>query len=234
MFPGNAAERALQQAYQGGKVSQFLDVLARGELWVPLPPSSTDPAEVVPLPMLALEGQAYVAVFTSQEQLTQSAGDVPYLASPAQEFARSLPSHVGMAVNIGGEVGLPLQPDGVAYLAGLDPFVRAGTRVRVGHPAQEPTDFLEELHRGLSGLSSVRRAYRAWVQLNDRAPGLVIGVHGERLEQPPRSVLQAVGRAAQRVPVPFAVDVILDTPEDEIFAWMRQNTEPFYTAAECP
>ncbi|TXS53318.1 SseB family protein, partial [Streptomyces sp. uw30] len=51
-------------------------------------------------------GQAYVPVFSSEEQFRQVVGaHLSYTIAPAVEFARGLPPQVGIAVNPGGVVG---------------------------------------------------------------------------------------------------------------------------------
>ena len=96
-----------------------------------------------------LEGQAYVPVFSSEEQFRQVVGaHMSYTVAPAVEFARGLPPQVGIAVNPDGTVGVPLPPPAVAELcrAGRTPLdgPAGGGRVRLYEPdwQDDPVDFL--------------------------------------------------------------------------------------------
>lgn len=66
---------------------------------------------------MEIGGQAFVPVFSSEEQFRQVVGShLSYTIAPAVEFARGLPPHVGIAVNPDGVVGVPLPPAAVADL----------------------------------------------------------------------------------------------------------------------
>ena len=178
------------------------------------------------------------------------AGDarvVPHVVVPAAGLARRLPPGLGLALNPDGAPGLPLYPESVSYLAGLD---EPGTAdIAVGHPRAEPVALLTEVRARLRQLRFVRSASRAWLSVPDRGEGLVIAVTlDDPASQPAhRAVVGALVAAVASVPlrVPYPVDVAFpgepaDTEADEdktadgeaaediITEWMSRNTSPFY------
>jgi SseB protein N-terminal domain len=180
----------------------------------------------------------------------QRAGDarvVPHVVVPAAGLARRLPAGLGLALNPDGAPGLPLYPESVSYLAGLDE--RGAATIGVGHPPAEPVALLTEVRARLLRLRFVRSASRAWLSVPDRGDGLVIAV---ALDDPAsqsahRAVIGALLAAVASVPlrVPYPVDVAFpgepvdaETEADEavggeaapdiITEWTSRNTRPFY------
>ena len=145
-------EHALAAAAQDpARVTDLLDELSRGRLWLPLPDDErpvTD-GSAVTLPTVTYHGAEFVPAFTSVRELAawnQSAtplgsgsvpasrradddkprpGDgpasTPHIVVPAAELARLLPAGVGIALNPGTGASIPIYPDGVGYLA-ADPI----------------------------------------------------------------------------------------------------------------
>ena len=92
------------------------------------PTAAARTAARLDLPTLEIEGQAYVPVFSSEQQFRQVVGShMSFTVAPAVEFARGLPPQVGIAVNPDGAVGVPLPPAAVAELCRVGP-----------HPAGRP------------------------------------------------------------------------------------------------
>ena len=145
-------EHALAVAAQDpARVTDLLDELSRGRLWLPLPDDErpvTD-GSAVTLPTVTYHEAEFVPAFTSVRELAawnQSAdlprrgsvpasrrpdddesrpGDgpasTPHIVVPAAELARLLPAGVGIALNPGTGASIPIYPDGVRYLA-ADPI----------------------------------------------------------------------------------------------------------------
>ena len=180
----------------------------------------------------------------------QRAGDarvVPHVVVPAAGLARRLPAGLGLALNPDGAPGLPLYPESVSYLAGLD--ARGAAAIDVGHPPAEPLALLAEVRPRLRRLSFVRSASRAWLSVPGRGEGLVIAVALDDPASPPahQAVIGALVAAVASVPlhVPYPVDVAFpgEPADDEaaggeavdgepapdiITEWMSRNTRPFY------
>ncbi|CAM5637508.1 hypothetical protein SVIOM342S_07775 [Streptomyces violaceorubidus] len=134
-WPGNELEEVLSASLgipsAGGRI---VEVLGRSFVWVPLPNGGGPHSGPLDLPSLEIDGQAYVPVFSSEEQLRQVAGaHMAYTIAPAAEFARGLPPQVGIVVNPEGVVGIPLPPPAVAELCRAAPPGRARVR-RPGPP----------------------------------------------------------------------------------------------------
>ncbi|KAB1143656.1 enhanced serine sensitivity protein SseB [Streptomyces luteolifulvus] len=238
-WPGNELEEVLSASLgipsAGGRI---LEVLGRSFLWVPLPSGGGPHSGPLDLPTTEIEGQSYVPVFSSEEQLRHVAGPhMSYTVAPAVEFARGLPPQVGIAVNPEGVVGVPLPPAAVAELcrAGRTPLhgPASGGRVRLFEPdwQDDPMDFLAAASAEFAGTGVVRTARRCLAAIETADPVMFIGVELAHLEGDLRAgPLDALGRALGRAPVPWPVNLLLlDTADDPICHWMREKVRPFYT-----
>ncbi len=186
-------------------VTDLLDELSRGRLWLPLPEDRpvTDGSDVL-LPTVTYLGAEFVPAFTSAQRLAEwlgrplvqspvpaqskgeadatrgPAGDVPFSAMPhivvpAAELARRMPTGVGIALNPGAQASVPIYPEGVGYLA-ANLVVTDGTQVRVGRPPADPLMLLSEIRAFLEAIPDVRQASRAWLSVPGQGEGLVISV----------------------------------------------------------
>jgi hypothetical protein len=228
-FPNNAVEQTLAAARAGQVTDQrLLASLAEAELWVPLPAGAAEGETA--LPIMVIDDAKYVAVYTSEEQFKRCAGKYSAAVTPGRAFARTLPPELGIAVNPGGEAGLPIHPSGVQVIRGEESPVAAGTEIRLGEPAEEPDALLAALRRAFAAVPEVTSARRAWAQFGDSPDGLLLGIEvTPDHDRSRRSAVQAVTTAVQRSPVPYAVDsVFLTDPADSLAGWFRENTHPFY------
>jgi hypothetical protein len=254
--PGPSAGLAAREAPSVGASSagaRILEVLSRSALWVPLPNGGGPDDGVLDLPTIELQGQAYVPVFSSEQQFRYVVGDhMAYTVAPAVEFARGLQPQLGIAVNPEGTVGLPLPPPAVAELcrAGrTTPDAPSGGRVRLFEPdwKDDPVDFLaaaaeefaltglaapgaSDFPTDLAAPSVVHTARRCLASVEGDDPVLFIGVELTHWEGDAREVpLAALGRALGRVPVRWPVNlVLLDITQDPVAEWMREKVTPFF------
>jgi hypothetical protein len=236
------------------RVSELLDELSRARLWLPLPvqrPVVKDAAVV--LPTVEYLGSEFVPAFTSARRLTRwmspesaSAGLIPAQYTPGNEdgmpphvvvaaadLARLLPGGVGIAVNPGAEVSVPVYAEGVAHLAAAH-LMSGDVPIRLSHPPAEPKALLAHVRDGLCGLDAVRHASRAWLTVPGQGEGLVISV---TLDDPASSVahdavVTVIERAAATVPdfAGFPIDVTFpgESEADQIDEWVAANASPFY------
>ena len=109
-----------------------------------------------------------------------AAASAPICPSPSRppvEFARGLPPQLGIAVNPGGAVGVPLPPPAVAELcrAGRTPLdgPASGGRVRLFEPdwQEDPVDFLAAAAGEFEASGVVRTARRALASVEGGAAG---------------------------------------------------------------
>ncbi|XKK62943.1 enhanced serine sensitivity protein SseB [Streptomyces sp. ARC32] len=237
-WPGNELEEVLSASLgvpaAGGRI---VEVLGRSFLWIPLPGGGGPHSGPLDLPTLEIDGQAYVPVFSSEEQFRQVAGaQMAYTVAPAVEFARGLPPQVGLAVNPEGVVGIPLPPPAVAELcrAGRTPLdgPASGGRVRLFEPdwQDDPVDFLAAASAEFAATGMVRSARRCLAAVETADPVLYIGVELTHWEGDAQALpLEALGRALTKAPLHHPVNlVLLEAAQDPVCDWMREKVRPFY------
>ncbi|MFB8210223.1 MULTISPECIES: enhanced serine sensitivity protein SseB [unclassified Streptomyces] len=240
-WPANELEEVLGASLgtpeAGGRL---LEVLGRSHVWVPLPNGGGPEARELDLPAMDIDGVAYVPVYSSEHQFLTCVGDrMSFTIAPAAEFARGLPPQLGLAVNPGGAVGLPLPPPAVAELcrAGRTPLdgPATGGRVRLYEPdwKEEPVDFLAAAAGEFQESGVVRTARRVLASIEGDDPVLFVGVEFSTWDGAGQSApMEALGRALGRVAVPWPVNlVLLDVAQDPVAEWMLERVRPFYTRA---
>ncbi|MFI9154864.1 enhanced serine sensitivity protein SseB [Streptomyces sp. NPDC053367] len=237
-WPGNELEEVLSASLGVPSAGpRIVEVLGRSFVWVPLPNGGGPDSGPLDLPTLEIEGQAYVPVFSSEEQFRQGAGPaMSYAIAPAVEFARGLPPQAGIALNPGGVVGVPLPPEAVAELcrAGRSPLdgPASGGRVRLFEPdwQDDPVDFLSAAAAEFEATGVVLSARRCLAAIETADPALFIGVELSQWEGDLRTVpMDALGRALGRVPVRWPVNlVLLDVAQDPVGDWMKTKVRPFF------
>ncbi|EGX58987.1 hypothetical protein SZN_15023 [Streptomyces zinciresistens K42] len=237
-WPGNELEEVLSASLGvPGAGGRIVEVLARSFLWVPLPGGGGPHSGPLDLPTLEIDGQGYVPVFSSEEQFRQVVGaHLSYTVAPAVEFARGLPSHVGIAVNPDGVVGVPLPPEAVADLcaAGRTPLdgPASGGRVRLYEPdwQDDPVDFLAAAGAEFAATGVVSTARRCLATIETAAPVMFVGVELSHWDGDLSAVpSDALARALGRVPAPWPVNLVLmDVAQDPVIEWMRTRVRPFY------
>ncbi|OIK02002.1 enhanced serine sensitivity protein SseB [Streptomyces sp. MUSC 14] len=237
-WPGNELEEVLAASLGVPTAAgRIVEVLGRSFLWIPLPNGGGPGSGPLDLPTLEIDGQAYVPVFSSEEQLRQAVGShMGYTIAPAVEFARGLPAQVGLAVNPDALVGIPLPPAAVAELCrtGRTPLDGPGTggRVRLFEPdwQDDPVDFLAAASAEFAETGVVRTARRCLAAIETDDPVMFVGVELSQWEGDLRTLpMDALGRALGRVPVAWPVSlVLLDVTDDPVAEWLRTNVRPFY------
>ncbi|MFF4572668.1 enhanced serine sensitivity protein SseB [Streptomyces sp. NPDC001410] len=237
-WPGNELEEVLSASLgipsAGGRI---IEVLGRSFLWIPLPSGGGPQSGPLDLPTMDIEGQVYVPVFSSEEQLRQATGShMSYTIAPAVEFARGLPPQVGIALNPDGVVGIPLPPEAVAELCRVDRTALdgpgSGGRVRLFEPdwQEDPVDFLAAASAEFAATGVVLTARRCLAAIETADPVMFVGVELSQWEGDLRVLpLDALGKALGKVPVKWPVNlVLLDVAQDPVADWLRTNVRPFY------
>ncbi|MGW1412472.1 enhanced serine sensitivity protein SseB [Streptomyces sp. NPDC002403] len=240
-WPANELEEVLMASVgvpeAGGRL---VEVLGRSQVWVPLPNGGGPDSADLDLPTLEIEGVAYVPVFSSEQQFLACVGTrMSFTVAPARDFARGLPPQLGIAVNPGGAVGIPMPPPAVAELcrAGRTPLdgPDGGGRVRLYEPdwKEEPVDFLAAAAGEFEESGVVLSARRALASIEGGDPVLFVGVEFSTWEGAGRNApMDALGRALGRAEVPWPVNLILlDVAQDPVGDWMRDKVQPFYQRA---
>jgi hypothetical protein len=235
IWPANELEEVLSASLGNPSATpRLLEVLGRSQVWVPLPNGGGPDAMGLDLPTVELGGAPYVPVFSSEQQFRQAAEGMPCTVAPVHEFARGLPPMVGIAVNPGGNVGVPLPPAAVAELCrperGRD--MPSGARVRLWEPGHdhEPVDFLAAAAGEFAVTPVVLSARRALAAVEEEPPALFVGVELDRWQEEDRvAAMEALGRALGAVPVPWQVHLILlDVAQDPVGDWMLDAVRPFF------
>jgi hypothetical protein len=237
-WPGNELEEVLSASLgmpaAGGRI---IEVLGRSFVWIPLPNGGGPHSGPLDLPSMEIGGQAYVPVFSSEEQFRQVAGGhMAFTIAPAAEFARGLPPQVGIAVNPEGVVGVPLPPPAVAELCRIGRSTldgsNTGGRVRLYEPdwQDDPVDFLATASAEFAATGVVRTARRCLAAIETAEPVMFVGVELSPWEGDLRTLpMDALGRALGRTPVKWQVNLVLmDVADDPVGHWMRDKVRPFY------
>ncbi|MEV6050530.1 enhanced serine sensitivity protein SseB [Streptomyces sp. NPDC052107] len=237
-WPGNELEEVLSASLGiPAAAGRIIEVLGRSLLWIPLPNGGAPDSGPLDLPSLDIDGQAYVPVFSSEEQLRQAAGPhMSYTIAPAVEFARGLPPQIGIAVNPDALVGIPLPPVAVAELCriGRTPLdgPNTGARVRLFEPdwQDDPVDFLAAASAEFAETGVVHTARRCLAAIETDDPVMFVGVELSQWEGDLRTLpMQALGKALGKIPVQWPVNlVLLDVTDDPVAEWLKANVRPFY------
>jgi hypothetical protein len=254
MAPAMIEQALAAAAKDPDRVTDLLDELSRGRLWLPLPDDGrpvTDGSAVV-LPTVTYLGAEFVPAFTSARELAawhsrgqdaEEFGDLqspdgpfaamPHIVVPADELARLLPGGMGIALNPGAETSVSIYPEGVGYLAAAWGSTD-GTQVRVGRPPRDPVMLLAEIRATLGAIPDVQQASRAWLSVAGEGEGLIISVmlRDPDSEAAHVQVLGAIERAVGAVPAQgFPIDVTFpgEGDPDEFDEWIAARAEPFYT-----
>ena len=226
--PDNPLEEVLLQASRGdAEPAAFLDALRDSSIIVPCEQTGTP--DEVEFPVIEHQGRAYVPLYTSQAQAKKGAPEQEgWLKLSGAELARMVTDETtGLAVNPGGDLGVAIPPDAVAALRGAarERFP-AGSRVRVGLPAEEPPQLREAIAGGAAGRPEIRAVHHALVQgEDDPEPTLVLG-----LELAPDADPAAAIDAAVRN-LPGVAALVLDaSATDPVSGFMRERDQPLYRA----
>ncbi|AWK10874.1 enhanced serine sensitivity protein SseB [Streptomyces spongiicola] len=248
-WPANELEEVLAASVGNTSAgARLVEVLARSPVWVPLPNGGGPDSAGLDLPTVEIDGIPYVPVFSSREQFRLCAGDqMSGTVAPAVEFARGLPPQLGIAVNPGGTVGVPLPPPAVAELCRTDSSplggssapggprqgAASGGRVRLFEPdwQEEPVDFLAAAAGEFESTRVVQTARRILASIEGDPPVLFVGVQLSAFDDSDRAApMDALGRALGRVAVKWPVNlVLLDIAQDPVGDWMLTRVRPFYT-----
>ncbi|MFF8597673.1 enhanced serine sensitivity protein SseB [Streptomyces sp. NPDC015232] len=239
-WPGNELEEVLAASLGNPSAGgRLVEVLGRSPVWVPLPNGGGPDSPDLDLPTMEIDGAAYVPVFSSEQEFLAVAGaHMSYTVAPARDFARGLPPQLGIAVNPGGTVGVPLPPPAVAELCRVGRTAldgpATGGRVRLFEPdwQDDPVDFLAAASAEFEATGVVATAHRALASVEGTEPALFVGVRLTGPEADRHAPLDALGRALGRVEVAWPVNLILlDVAQDPVADWMLEKVRPFYQRA---
>jgi hypothetical protein len=233
-WPANELEEVLSASVGNPSAGpRLMEVLGRSRVWVPLPNGGGAPG--FDLPTMELGGAPYVPVFSSEQQFRQAAEGMSCTVAPVHEFARGLPPAVGIAVNPGGAVGVPLPPAAVAELCRADPGTGTpapGARVLLWEPdhEDEPVEFLAAAAAEFAVTPVVLTARRTLASVEDEPPALFVGVELDRWQEEDRAAaMDAISRALGAQPLHWEVHLILlDVAQDPVGDWMLETVRPFY------
>ncbi|MEK2493779.1 enhanced serine sensitivity protein SseB C-terminal domain-containing protein [Kitasatospora purpeofusca] len=240
-WPANELEQVLTAALgDPGATPRVIEVLARSQVWIPLPSGGDPQGRALDLPTLELAGGPYVPVFSSQEVLLQQAPGMAFAVAPVWEFARGLPLGVGIAVNPEAPVGIPVPPEGVAELRrgpredrwDVAQDAPSGGRVALREPVpgEDPELFLAACRAELALLPGVLSARRALASVEGEPTVMFVGVQLDpAAPADPGAVNEALGRALGTAPLPGGVHlVLLDLADDPVVEWMVNRVAPFH------
>ncbi|WP_405011503.1 enhanced serine sensitivity protein SseB C-terminal domain-containing protein [Kitasatospora sp. NBC_01539] len=239
-WPSNELEQVLTAALgDPGATPRVVEVLARSQVWIPLPAGADPQGASLDLPTIELAGTPYVPVFSSQEQFLRHAPGMAFAIAPVWEFARGLPPGIGIAVNPEAPVGIPVPPEGVGELRrgprderwAAEPLSEgAAVALREPEPHQEPYAFLAAATTELASLRGVLTARRTLARVEADPVQLYVGVQLDPAgPADPGAVNEALGRALATAPPAWGVHlVLLDMVDDPVVEWLLTRVAPFY------
>jgi len=229
-FPDNELEMVLVTASRGETTAlAFVELLFRS---TGLFPMAEDASGSTPLTIVTIDQADFVPVFTSRSEADAVMAGSVFVEAPVRDFMAGVPTHLGLAVNPSGTLGLPIAAEAVQHQLRRATTIPAGTRVRLGEPAIEPTELLAAIGASLAAVPAVREARRVWAQIGESDPGLVVGLDIDPDNPDVRqSAVLAVGSAHRREHSAFAVDVVFAHDRNDFTEWMNANAAPFYPAA---
>jgi hypothetical protein len=230
----NPLEQVLLEATESGEHGRFLATLATEPVFLPAPGGdgegrerALDVGEGVELPVFEHDGERFVAVFTSLEQLDRSApGGAPFVRATGEQLAAIWPQGHGLAVNPGGELGVAIAEEDVQALAAAAAL--GGADLTVGAPTPEPEPLWVALRTWAAGEPAVVAAHRALVLVHEagQEPALVVGLDLELPEgSDPGPLLRAGAEALGGV----AAFTLLDpSGADPVSEWWLDRDAPVY------
>ncbi len=227
--PANPLEEVLEAASKGdAEPVAFLDALRDSSIIVPCEQTGT--ADEVEFPIIEHQGRQYVPLYTSEAQAKKGAPEQDgWLKLTGADLAKMITdAETGLAVNAGGDLGVAIPPDAVQALRGVaQERFPAGSRVRVGLPAEDPPELREAITSWASGRPEVRAVHHALIQgEDDPDPTLVLGLELAP-DADPAATVEAVVRN-----LPGVAAVILDDEAtDPVSNFMRERDEPLYRAS---
>jgi SseB protein N-terminal domain/SseB protein C-terminal domain len=241
----DAVERALAAlARDPDRIDELLDAVSQARLWVALPAHDGPVTDgfAVHLPTVRYLGAPYVPAYSSATRLLQASPElapgeraavVPHIIVGAADLARRLPPGIGIALNPGADLSVPVSPAGVARLA-AEPAVLDGHRVRIGPLPVTPGGLLAAIAAGLGEVRPAREATAAWLAVETAGEGLVISV---ALDDPADAAARdaavdaiqaAVTAAGPEVAWPVDVTFPGEGEPDPVDHWVSASASPFY------
>lgn len=231
--PSNPLEQALLDASLSGESDALFERLASDQLYIPAqgeaPADGEAPLaadEELELPVFEHEGERFVPVFTSVEQLQAGApGADRYVRASGADLASAWPPGHHLALNPGAALSVAIGEEDVRTLAGEE-RIEAGSQVTVGSPSEEPEELWERLRAWAATVPEVRAAHRALVLVD--APGeqarLVVALDVDPTADPGR-ILNA---GAEAVAGEAAFTLLDPDGDDPLSAWMLAQRHPLY------
>jgi SseB protein C-terminal domain/SseB protein N-terminal domain len=226
--PANALEDALLAARETDDLALLLRALADADVY--LPADGDEPS----LPVLRIGGRPFAPVFTSLTQLARFRPEGGgYVKLAGRALPAIWPDGMGLALNPGGDFGLPLGPEVVARLQAAPPAAAEDGGFLLGVPKEEPAVLLAAIGGFCLARPEVRAAYRALlVRRRGAPPEPVVG-----LELVPEADAQAVVEAAAEAARAAGVDRLALLPlgprgaDDPVARFLVEKTKPFYERA---
>ena len=237
--PENELERALVAAYETNQLEPLLRALAFSDVYLPAPEPGPDEerhvtaheGDEIPLPIVEADDGPFVPVFSSLTQLGRVRPEGGgYLKLQGRALAAIWPAGHRLALNPGGDLGLPLAPEDVARLRDAPPPGDEG--FLIGEPREEPVELLDAIRRFAARRPEVRAAYRGLIVRRPgtgAAPDPLVGLELDP-DADVEAVMEAAAEAARGAGVPTLALVPLDPHGDggPAARFLLTRTTPFY------
>jgi hypothetical protein len=219
----NPLEEALIASMRTQSRAPLLAALGNATVFVPK--ITPDEQRRLTFPLMQHEGRDYIPVFSSRKQARLGAPDhEDYLTPTGGQLVLVWPENVGMLINPGGQLAAALSYDDVKSIRVTGELsIPAGTDLKVGLLEEEPADLAPTVTRWASGQPEVQAVHRAYIEVDNGSPQLVLGVE----LAPGADAETVIGSSAEALPG-VAIMALEPDAEDPISNFMRERDEPLY------
>jgi len=200
-------------------------------------PSGAPPSEAQVQAAVPPQGQPADCPADAGQPPGQQPVPLPHVVVRAADLARLLPPTIGIALNAGAALSVPVYPQGVSYLAASGAADDA-REMSVDALPLRPDPLLAGIAAGLIAIPAVRDAVAAWLSVPSAGEGLLVAVS---LDDPGDAaardlVVGAVERAAWEIEpdqAAFPIDVTFpgEREPDRIDERIAAVGTPFYRRA---
>jgi hypothetical protein len=239
--PENALEEAMLYAFSSHDERELYSAIAIAEVYLPSHDSQRVGEQIAhegdqfPLPTIqGPDGTEFISAFSSLTQLARARPEGGgYRQICGRDLARIAPVDLGLALNPGGDLGLPFTPQQLASLVDAPPPDDGASGYLLGEPREEPVELLAAARRMADSRNDVSALYRVLLVRSPSAiPEHLIGVEVVD-DADAQAAIDAAFEACRDAGIEWAGFVPIQSGIDSgpVGAFMLDRTQPFWVRA---